>query len=112
MSFMVMITGQAEADIDRNAMWWAEHHSIEQAITWIQALREQIDSRSTMPERYSIAPENHLFNYEIRQCSVGLGSRPSFRAIYTIVDDRVLVLTIRRGAEDTLRADQLPPSVE
>ncbi len=112
MSFVVTITSQAEADIDRNATWWADHHSIEQAVTWLQTLREQIESLSTMPERYSVAPENHVFNYEIRQCSVGLGARPSYRAIYTIVDQRVLVLTIRRGAEDAIRADELPPSVQ
>ncbi len=48
-----------------------------------------------MPERFSIAPENDLVGYEIRQCSMGLGSRGGYRAVYAIADDRVLVLTVR-----------------
>ena len=60
MSFVVQIADQAEADIDRNAIWWADNHSVEQAITWIQTIRQQLKALSTMPERFSIAPENDL----------------------------------------------------
>ena len=65
-----------------------------------------------MPERFSVAPENEAFEYEIRQMLVGLGSRPGYRAIYTITDDRVIVLAVRRGAEDELIAEDLPNSVD
>jgi len=33
MKFRVVILPQARRDIDRNANWWAEHHSIEKALS-------------------------------------------------------------------------------
>ncbi len=32
MTFRVIIFPQAQRDIDRNADWWADHHSVEQAV--------------------------------------------------------------------------------
>ena len=34
MSFVVNITDDALDDLRRNADWWAQHHSAEQAITY------------------------------------------------------------------------------
>ena len=112
MSFVVRITDQAEADIDRNAIWWADNHSVEQAITWIQTIRQQLKASVHHAGTVFDCAENDLVSYEIRQCSVGLGSRGGYRAIYTIVDDRVVVLTVRRGAEHALRPEELPSSVQ
>jgi plasmid stabilization system protein ParE len=112
MSFEVINTARAEADILRNAHWWAEHHSKPQAVVWVNTLRQQFRTLAEMPERFSLAPENEQFGYEIRQMLVGPGNKPSFRAIYTIVDQSVFVLTVRRGAEAALRVEDLPDSVD
>ena len=42
------------------------------------------------------------FHYEIRDLLIGLASRPSYRAVFTIQGRRVCVLAIRRSAEDRL----------
>ena len=34
MTFRVIILPQTHRDIDRNADWWADHHSVEQAVRW------------------------------------------------------------------------------
>jgi len=112
MKYAVFVTDQAESDLDRNAIWWADRYSVEQAISWLAEVWKQIESLEQMPERFSVAPENEAFEYEIRQMLVGLGSRPGYRAIYTITDDRVIVLAVRRGAEDELIAEDLPNSVD
>jgi plasmid stabilization system protein ParE len=112
MSFEVINTARAEADILRNAHWWAEHHSEPQAAVWVDTLRQQFRTLAEMPERFSLAPENEQFAYEIRQMLVGPGSKPSYRAIYTILDQRVLILTVRRGAEAPLQVEDLHDSID
>jgi len=100
--FSVTILPRAEADIERNARWWAEHHDADQAVKWFYAARQQILSLKQMPESNGLSAENAEFPYEIRDKLIGLGSRRSYRAIFTIRDDEVLVLAVLRSAQDSL----------
>jgi plasmid stabilization system protein ParE len=106
-----MILPQAKADMLRNAKWWAHHHSSEQAANWLDAIQSQLESLTEFPESHSRSAENDDFPYVIRDRLLGLGSRPSYRAVFTIKDDTVYVLTVRRSAQDTLRPSdvELPP---
>ena len=99
MSFTVRYTEQAEADLYRNADWWALNHSLEQALEWESTIRRQIQSLTDMPERHALAPENENFTFDIREKPIGLGGRSSYRAIYTIVASDVRVLAIRRASQ-------------
>ena len=106
MNFSVLITEQAHADIQRNALWWAEHYSVEQAIQWQGTVYRQIDAIANMPESYSLSPENAQLPFQLREQRVGLG-RKGYRAVFTIRGTDVLVLAVRRGAQDALRADEI-----
>lgn len=112
MNFRLIILPQAKADVRRNAEWWAHHHSSEQAARWLDAVQSQMETIVDFPESHSLSAENDDFPYEIREKLVGLGSRPGYRAVFTIKDETIYVLTVRRGAEDVLRPDQVdsPPS--
>ena len=103
MKFTVSILPQARQDIDRNADWWAEHHSVDEALRWTDAIYDQIATLTEFPESHSLSAENDDFPYEIRDMLLGLGSRPSYRGVFTIQGDTVYVLTVRRGAEDVIR---------
>ena len=109
MTFRVIVLPQARRDIDRNADWWADHHSVEQALQWSDAMYDQIETLADFPESNPLSAENDDFPYEIRDKLHGLGSRPSYRAVFTIKDDTVYVLTVCRGAQDVLRPDQIDP---
>jgi plasmid stabilization system protein ParE len=100
--FSVTILPRAEADIERNARWWAEHHDADQAVKWFFAVREQVLSLKHMPKSNGLSAENAGFPYEIRDKLIGLGSRRSYRAIFTIRDDEVFVLAMLRSAQDSL----------
>ncbi len=108
MSFTVAIKQTAHDDIQRNTVWWAEHHSLDQAILWKDAIYEQIEALSEMPLRHALAPENDQFSYEIREKPIGLGNRPSYRAIFTIVENEVHVLSVRRVSQDEIRPSDFP----
>jgi plasmid stabilization system protein ParE len=111
MKYRVTILPQARRDIDRNADWWAEHHSVEQALRWSNAVYDQLETLAEFPERNSLSRENAEFPYEIRDKLLGLGSQPSYRAVFMIKDDTVYVLSVRRAAQDVLRPSDVesPP---
>jgi plasmid stabilization system protein ParE len=108
-TFKVIILPQAEADIEANAQWWANHHSSEQALHWLDAIHEQLKSLSLFPESNGLSAENGEFPHEIRDKLLGLGSKPSYRAVFTIVANVVYVLTVRRGAQDSIREADIDP---
>jgi plasmid stabilization system protein ParE len=107
MSFRVVVLPRAESDIERNAKWWADHHSPEQATHWLFSVRDQLQTLQKFPESHSLSQENDEFDYEIRDKLVGLGSRPRYRAIFTIRGDEVFVLTVRAAEEDRLAPDDI-----
>jgi len=103
MKYRIEYTSRAEDDILRNASWWAERYSLNQALEFLETVRQQISTLVDMPERFGFAVENDKFDIELRQMPVGLGNRPSYRAIYTIIDEElVIILSVRRGAQDDL----------
>lgn len=104
MNFALLVTDRARADIFRNAVWWAENHSPVQAIVWFDAIYEQLESLRLMPERFPLAPENGLVDIELREMPLGVGSRPSYRAVFTIQTKEVHVLTVRRASQDAITA--------
>ena len=102
MKHVVKILPRAEADIERNAQWRADHHSVDQAVKWFLAVRSQILSLDEFSESHSLSYENDEFPHEIREKLVGLGSRPSYRAIFTIRDGTVLVVALLAAEQDRL----------
>ena len=105
MTFRVTILPQARDDIDRSADWWAQHHSVEQALRWSDAIYDQLKTLQEFPDSHSLASENEEFPYEIREKLVGLGSRPGYRAVFTIKDGEVL--TVRAAEQDRLTTDDV-----
>ena len=102
MKFELVVTSRARADVLRNAEWWAENHSPDQAISWFDAIYEQLETLRDLPERFPVAPENDLVDVQIHEMPLGVGKRPSYRAIFTIALSEVHVLAVRRATQDRL----------
>jgi plasmid stabilization system protein ParE len=107
MIFRVIVLPQAHRDINANAEWWAENHSVDQALRWSETVYDQIAKLETFPDRCPLSAENHELSFEIRDKLVGTGPRPSYRAVFTIRADEVYVLTVRRATQDVILRDQL-----
>lgn len=107
MTYTIVISEPAERELEEAARWWAEHRSAEQAQRWYCGFLDAIRSLAENPTRCPLAGENHLFPAEIRELHFGLGSHPSHRAVFTLLTDVVLVLTIRHAAQADLTADDL-----
>ena len=107
MKFRLTVTSRAHDDINRNADWWAAKHSLEQALKWADAVYDQLESVLQFPKSHSLSLENGEFPYEIRDKLVGLGSRPRYRAVFTVRGDEIFVLAVRAGQEDRLTPDDV-----
>ncbi len=107
MKHAVIVYDKAMDDIVRNARWWAENHSQDQALNWYDAILKKVHSLEELPESCSLAPENDLFEHEIRQAFFGLGSRPGYRIIFTVQENKVHVLTIKAAEERWLESGDL-----
>ncbi len=105
--FRVTILPRAEEDIERNVRWWAEHHIAAEAANWFFTVRQQILALNQLPERHGLSAENDDFPYEIRDALIDLGSRRSYRAVFTIRDDTVFVVAVLRSAQDVLHASDI-----
>ena len=109
MSYPVRVTPEANADIVRNANWWAEHHSIEQAGRWHAAVYGKIATLAEFPESHALAHENPDYSYDLREARFGLGSRPGYRILFTVLAGDVIVLAVNAAEQDWLRPGDLPP---
>ncbi len=61
MKFELFIREEAHANILRNAVWWADHHSLSKAEEWMAEVYRQIDDLRIMPERHGLAREDSEF---------------------------------------------------
>lgn len=103
----VQISTRAMLDIQRNAEWWASHHSRAKAAEWFYCVYDQLNAIANAPLSYGLSAENGLVPFELRDALVGLGKRKSFRAIFRIHQNYVTVYRIVRAAEGTIEADDL-----
>lgn len=107
MTRRVEISTRAEADLNRNADWWAANHSVAEALEWAFIVRDQLRSLSESAESHGLSVESDEFPFEIRDQLVGKGRRRDYRAVFTIRDDVVYVLAVRRFAENRLRVEDV-----
>ncbi len=107
MNFRVVITEQAEREMQSAFHWWAEHRSKRQADRWYSGLAKAIADLAENPERHGQSRERDRFAYEIRDLLFGIGRRPTHRAVYTIRGAEVVVLTVRHVAQQDLAPDDI-----
>ncbi len=102
MTYRVVVTATAKQDL-RSAYLWAAQRAPLTAAVWLVRFETHLESLANFLERGQLAPENKLLDEEIRQSIFGRRQG----ALYTIVDDEVRVLHVRRAARDWATADDL-----
>lgn len=92
MTYTVFIEPPAYVEIEE-AYLFIRQDSPGNANRWFNSLLKAIDSLQEMPRRCPVAPENDVFEEEIRQLIHG-----SYRILFTIDGSEVHVLHVRHGA--------------
>jgi len=108
MKYFLKITDEAADLLFSAAKWYAEtSQSLEVASAWYDGFLDELESLEDNPLSGSLAPERHLFDFELREVYYGSGRRVTHRALYRIVGNTVEVLSIRHHAQRPLRSGDL-----
>lgn len=107
MKYPLIVTQRAEYDLLRAAEWWATNRSLSQAQRWLAGFERKLQTLQSSALRCPMAPENNQAPCELREMYFGLARRPTHRAIFTISDDRILVLAVRHLAQGWIDPSEL-----
>lgn len=105
MTYRVVTSRRAERDA-RSAYRYIADQAPNAARRWYQGLRQAIDSLATFPLRCPVAPEDPHFPEEIRHLLYGRRGG-TYRILFTIREQTVVILAIRHGAQHTLTSGLL-----
>ena len=67
MGFRVKTTAKAKRDLDAILGWLLSENAGEAGLRWFRGLQDEIASLSHTPRRCMLAPENKVFDFEVRQ---------------------------------------------
>ena len=107
MTYRVTIVSAAKQQMTRQALWWSENRSAEQAARWLAGLDTALQSLEAHPERCSLARESNAFDIDLCELRYGLGDKPTHRAIFEIRGDEVIVYAIRHVAQRDIEPGNL-----
>jgi len=106
MRFHVLIGDFAAEELEQ-AYQYVRRYSPHQATLLRDATLDAAESLEFSPQRCPLAPENGAHGLELRQLLSG-----SYRLIFAIQDDLVVVMRIRHTARAPMTPDELLPSDE
>ena len=104
MNYQVALTDRAARDLEEAYGWYAER-APEAAVRWYNGFLQALASLANNPERCAIAPESRKTDTGIRQLLYG--RRRSYRALFLIREQTVVVLHIRHTARKDASLEDL-----
>jgi plasmid stabilization system protein ParE len=108
MKYRLRITDEAADRLLSIGKWYAEtSQSLSLAVVWYDGFLDTLENLADDPLSGTVAAENKLFEFELREIYYGSGKRITHRALYRVVNDTVEVLTIRHHAERPLERGDL-----
>jgi len=106
MTYRVVVTDRAARDLDEAYRWCAEQ-APEAAVGWYNGFLDALNSLAGNPERCPVAAEARKLSVEIRQLLYG--RRRSYRALFLVREQTVVVLHIRHTARRAAAPEDLLP---
>jgi plasmid stabilization system protein ParE len=91
--YNVIIQPTAEVDIESVYLYIAQE-SPKNALNWFFQIQSEISTLKRLPFRCPLAPENSVFDKEIRQLIIG-----KYRVLFTVELNHVHILHVRHGAQ-------------
>ena len=101
MSDRVRITHEADSQITAIKDYIAQD-SPDSARHWRFQLRERLRSLKSFPDRHEIAYSAGDVGFDVRHTFFG-----TYRILYTIRDDSVVIISVRHGARRPLTSDEV-----
>ena len=106
MKYRIRMLGRAQHDLD-SILAWLVARSPAGAQRWLAAFDEANQKLHADPLRYARVSENLRVVFEVRDIFFKTPRGRTYRAIFTVVDEEVRILRIRRPAQRPLRGRDL-----
>jgi len=106
-NYLINILPRAESDFQQMYSYIQERSS-EGAIRWRQAFDAGVDRLTHNPFIYDLAPEDKHFDFEMRQLLFKTRHGRTYRAVYRIDENVVVVLRICGPGQAPLSPDEMP----
>jgi plasmid stabilization system protein ParE len=103
----VRILPRAKTDF-RAIFAYIEEQSPTGASRWRKAFLAGIDRAASNPEQFAIAPEDQQTRFTLRQLLFKTPHGLQYRAVFTVLENEVLILRIRGAGQPALSADEMP----
>jgi plasmid stabilization system protein ParE len=110
MTYDLVYTERAIRELNAAADYIAQH-APETAERWFNGFVAALETLRRDATIYSLAPESSFCSIKVRQIIYRTRSRRAHRALFTIRDDKVYILAIRRPGQDLLTEDELRQSI-
>lgn len=107
MSFEVVVTPSAKADVFEIYTWLLENKPGSIPEKWLWAFSEASTSLSKFPRRCAVSPESSALAAEVRELLFG-SRRSIFRVLFSIKDEKVFILRVR-STRQRRAGDQVDP---
>ncbi len=107
MKYQLRILKRAEADAHK-IYEWIEERSPQGAQRWFIAFETAANKLLDNPFLWSLAPENELVDYEVRQFIFKTKRGQMYRAIYTVIEDEIRILHVRGSRQDLMNDLEAP----
>lgn len=108
MDYDVVLSRQAERELNEAADGIAEQSASPAAAEkWFNGFIDTLMSLERLPQRCGFAREHERFPCELRQ--ILYGRKRTYRALFTIRGNRVVILTIRHTARAEVTPDDIEP---
>ncbi len=101
MAYQLRYTATAAAEL-RAATDWIAERAPETAEQWFEGFVELLATLRLNALAHGLAPENSLVDVEVRQVIYRTASLRFNRALYTVTNDTVVILGIRRPGQRLL----------
>ena len=98
MTYRVEIAQRAKNDL-AHYLALSARHAPTTAELWLARFETALQSLADVPQRWPLAPEDNLTSETIRQMFFGKRNG-RYRVLFTIREETVIVLHIRRGSMD------------
>lgn len=106
MTYRVVLTDKAEADVESVLKWFHGRQATEAAGRWLAALMSRLDTLESHPERCSLAAESEEVEEVIRELLFGR-KRFRYRLLFRIVGQTVQILRIWHSSRDAIKREDL-----
>ena len=99
-SYKIIISEEVEINLQKQVDYITfEQQDPLAAQIWLDGIKKSIRSLSILPERFAVAHENSADNKRLKTTIRHLIYKKSFRIIFTIIRNEVIILNIKHSAQ-------------